>query len=120
MTNEYFALRVLQLEDDVFVTGQIFARELETAARQGVRTVMNNRPDDEVAGQPKSADLQQASEALGMSYVHFPVVSGRITADDVEGFCAVRRDLERPMLVFCRTGARSMQLWELADAADGV
>ncbi len=120
MTAEYFAMRVLQLDDDVFVAGQIFERELETAAKQGVRTIVNNRPDDEVGGQPKSADLQKAAEALGMTYVFFPVVSGRITADDVEGFRAIRADLEKPMLVFCRTGARSTQLWELADAADGL
>jgi sulfide:quinone oxidoreductase len=55
-----------------------------------------------------------------MTYVFFPVVSGRITADDVEGFRAIRAGLEKPMLVFCRTGARSTQLWELADAADGL
>ena len=120
MTAEYFAMRVLQLEPDVFVTGQIFERELDTAARQGIRTVINNRPDDEVPGQPKSADLQRAAEALGMTFVYFPVVSGRITPEDVEGFRELRGRLERPMLVFCRSGARSTRLWELCDAADGV
>jgi sulfide:quinone oxidoreductase len=119
MTAEYFAMRVLQLEPDVYVTGQLFERELDAAARQGVRTIVNNRPDDEAAGQPKSADLQRAAEALGMTFVYFPVVSGRITGDNVDGFRALREDLERPMLIFCRTGARSTQLWELCDSADG-
>ena len=36
MTAEYFAMRVLQLEPDVYVTGQLFERELDTAARQGI------------------------------------------------------------------------------------
>ena len=115
MTAEYFAMRVLQLEPDVYVTGQIFERDLATASKQGIRTVVNNRPDNEATGQPPSADLERAAEALGMKFVYFPVVSGRITAENVEAFRKLRDELDRPMLVFCRTGARSTQLWELCD-----
>jgi sulfide:quinone oxidoreductase len=116
MTAEYFAMRVLQLEPDVYVTGQIFERDLETASKQGIRTVINNRPDDESLGQPASSDLQRAAEELGIRFVHFPVVSGRITEADIEAFSKLRDELERPMLVFCRSGARSTQLWEFCDA----
>jgi sulfide:quinone oxidoreductase len=115
MSAEYFAMRVLQLETDVYVTGQIFERDLATASKQGIRTVVNNRPDNEAAGQPPSADLQKAAEELGIKFVYFPVVSGRITAKNVEEFRKLRDELDRPMLIFCRTGARSTQLWELCD-----
>jgi sulfide:quinone oxidoreductase len=108
-------MRVLQLDPDVYVTGQIFERDLATASKQGIRTVVNNRPDNEAAGQPPSADLQRAAEELGMKFVYFPVVSGRITATDIEEFSKLRDELERPMLIFCRSGARSTQLWELCD-----
>ena len=115
MSAEYFAMRVLQLDPDVYVTGQLFERDLATASKQRIRTVVNNRPDNEAAGQPLSADLQQAAEELGLKFVYFPVVSGRITAEDVEKFRKLRDELERPMLIFCRTGARSTQLWEMCD-----
>ena len=117
MTAEYFAMRVLQLETDVYVTGQIFERDLATASKQGIRTVVNNRPDNEAAGQPPSADLRRAAEELGMKFVDFPVVSGRITAENIEEFGKLRDELQRPMLTFCRSGARSTQLWELCDDA---
>lgn len=118
MSAEYFAMRVLQLAPDVYVTGQIFEHDLTTASKQGIRTVVNNRPDYETAGQPLSADLQRAAEDLGIKFVYYPVVSGRITADNVKEFSELRDQLERPMLIFCRSGARSTQLWELCDDAE--
>jgi sulfide:quinone oxidoreductase len=118
MSAEYFAMRVLQLAPDVYVTGQIFEHDLTTASKQGIRTVVNNRPDNEAAGQPLSADLQRAAEALGIKFVYYPVVSGRITAQNVEEFGRLREEQERPMLIFCRSGARSTQLWELCDDAE--
>jgi uncharacterized protein (TIGR01244 family) len=119
MSAEYFAMRVLQLAPDVYVTGQIFEHDLTTASKQGIRTIVNNRPDNESAGQPLSADLQRAAEALGMKFVSYPVVSGRITAENVEDFGRLREAQELPMLIFCRSGARSTQLWELCDDAEG-
>lgn len=114
MNNDYLQLRVLPLDPDVYAAGQLFETDLKLVSEQGVKTLINNRPDGEVGGQPLSADIGAAAEKLGMRYVYFPVVSGRITPEDVEGFGELARDLEKPMLLFCRTGARSTMLWELA------
>ena len=88
MTGDYFRLRVLELAPQVFVAGQVFEQELKVAAEQGIRSVINNRPDGESANQPPSAHLAGVAEGL-----------------------------ERPMLVFCRSGARSTALWEMCEAA---
>ena len=113
MNNDYLQLRVLPLDPDVYATGQLFETDLKLIADQGVKTLINNRPDGEVGGQPLATDLGAAAEKLGMRYVHFPVVSGRITPADVEAFGELVRDLEKPYLLFCRSGARSTMLWEL-------
>ena len=118
MTAEYFAMRVLELAPDVFVSGQLFEHELRAAARQGVKTIVNNRPDGEAPGQPPSAELQRVAEELGMTYVYFPVVSGQITHEDVEGFRKLSREFERPTLIFCRSGARSTALWQLVEDSE--
>ena len=120
MSAEYFAMRVLELEPQVYVTGQIFENDLNTAAKQGIRTIVNNRPDHEAVGQPLSADLQRVAEELGMKFVFFPIVSGRVTQAEIEEFAALRDDFERPVLVFCRSGARSTALWEICDSLGGA
>ena len=108
-------MRVLEMAPQVFVTGQIFEQDLKVAAKQGVKTIVNNRPDDEALGQPRSADLERAAGELGMGYVYFPVVSGSVTPDVIARYAKLVDGLERPMLVFCRSGARSMQLWQMAE-----
>jgi len=103
-----------QLSNDVFVTGQISPQDLRAFAGKGVKTVVNNRPDNEGFGQPASAEIAAAAEELGMKYLYFPVLSNGISRENVEEFAKIRPGLEGPVLLFCRTGARSTKLWELS------
>ncbi len=109
-------MRVLELAPQVYASGQLFEADLKLAAKQGVKSIVNNRPDNESAGQPKSADLQRVAEELGMTFVHFPVVIKSLTPQDVENFAKVCEDLERPLLIFCRSGSRATKLWEMVEA----
>lgn len=110
--SEYLQMRVLELAPDVYVTGQLFDDTIKAAAEQGVKTIINNRPDHEQPGQPLTADLQRIAEELGMTFVYQPVVSGKMTSEHVEAFREIYKDTAKPLLIFCRTGARSTQLFE--------
>ena len=109
-------MRVLELAPQVYASGQLFEHDLRLAAKQGVRSIMNNRPDGESIGQPPSADIAKVSEELGMTFVHFPVDPKSITRQDAEAFAKVCDELERPLLIFCRSGARSTRIWEMAES----
>jgi uncharacterized protein (TIGR01244 family) len=100
---------------EVYVCGQLFETDLQLLARQGVRTIVNNRFDDESTGQPKSADLAKAAEELGMTFVHFPVDAISISDSDLREFAKTSDDLERPLFLFSRSGKRSIKLWEKAE-----
>lgn len=116
MKQDYLQMRVLELAPQVYVTGQLYETDLELAARQGVRSIMNNRPDGEAPGQPLSADLAKAAENLGMTFVNVPIDARSIAKEDIEAFARACEELERPLLIFCRSGARSMKAWELAES----
>jgi uncharacterized protein (TIGR01244 family) len=106
-----------RLEDGVLVAGQIGPGELAEAAAAGVRTVVNNRPDDEQPGQPSSIEIEAAAQAAGLGYRHIPVADG-VSPGAVE---AMAEALEAgPMLAFCRSGTRSTYLWALARASRGA
>ena len=111
-------MRVMELAPQVYVTGQVFEHDLKLAADEGVRSIINNRPDGEASGQPKTADLADIAEDLGMTYVYIPVVSGAITEQNVVDFRQACDSLEKPILVFCRSGARSTTLWQEAEAIE--
>ena len=108
-------MRVLELAPQVYVSGQLFEHDVRLAAKHGVRSIMNNRPDGESAGQPLSADLAKVAEELGMTFLHLPINPRAITSEDVAAFAKARGELEQPLLIFCRSGARSTRLWELTE-----
>ena len=109
-------MRVLEVAPEVYASGQLFVTDLKLAANQGVRSIVNNRFDDETPGQPSSADLAKAAEEHGIEFVHFPVEPKAISDDQLDEYARLCDSLKRPMLVFSRTGARSTRLWEMMEA----
>lgn len=107
-------MKITRLSPRFFVTGQITVDDLGVLAEHGFDHVINNRPDDEAPGQPRSDDLAAAAEELGVEYAYLPVVSGRITREDIANFNGISRILGSRVLLFCRTGARSTMLWQLS------
>ena len=115
MKQDYLQMRVLELAPQVYVSGQLFESDLQLAAKQGVRSIMNNRPDGESLGQPLSADLAKVAGELGMTYRYLPVDPRAVTQQTIDDFAKARDELERPLLIFCRSGARSTKLWEMTE-----
>jgi len=109
-------MNMRKLSPRVFVSEQITATDIGVASAQGIKTIMNNRPDNEAQGQPKTADLAAAAAELGMQFIDLPVVAGKITEEHIEQFENIYHDLQAPILMFCRTGTRSTSLWALEEA----
>ncbi|MGI9247544.1 MAG: beta-lactamase hydrolase domain-containing protein, partial [Woeseiaceae bacterium] len=99
MQQDYLQMRVLEMAPDVYVTGQLFEQDLKLIAKQDVRSIMDNRPDDDAKEQPLSVDLAKVAEALGMTFVHFPVDPGPINAQAAGAFAKACDELERPLLI---------------------
>jgi uncharacterized protein (TIGR01244 family) len=100
---------------DVCVAPQLTPDAMAEAARAGFRSVVNNRPDFEHGpGQPSSAEMAAAAEAAGLQYRHLPVAGGYQSPEEVAAMAALLQELPRPLLMFCRSGARSAHLFQLA------
>ena len=106
------------LDETILVAGQIQPEDIATAAAQGVRMIINNRPDDEQAGQPSAATIEAAATAAGLGYAHIPVDHSGFSAEQVEAMTAAQAQ-PGPALAFCRSGTRSTYLWALARGAAG-
>jgi uncharacterized protein (TIGR01244 family) len=101
------------------VTAQLTEADIPALAAQGFATLINNRPDGEGgSNQPLSSDLEQAAKAAGLRYVYLPVVSGAITAEQALAMKQALANEPAPVLAFCRSGARSSQLYSLAQTAN--
>lgn len=100
------------LSDTVWAAPQIAIDDLSDIAAMGVRRIINNRPDGEDAGQPSSAQMEEAARAAGLDYVHAPVM-GMPTPDAVRAVAAAL-EADEPVLMYCRSGTRSTVTWALA------
>jgi uncharacterized protein (TIGR01244 family) len=106
------------IDQTLQVSGQIAPEEVAIAAAQGIRTIINNRPDGEQPGQPTSAEIEAAATAAGLGYVHIPVDHSGFSMEQIEAMTEALKQ-PAPALAFCRSGTRSTFLWSLARAAAG-
>jgi uncharacterized protein (TIGR01244 family) len=114
----YAAGMFTALAPSLFVAGQIDADTVARAAAHGIRTIINNRPDAEVPGQPTGAAIAAAAAAAGIGYVAIPIDHSGFDAAQIAAMAAAL-DGPGPHLAFCRSGTRSTLLWALARAAAG-
>ena len=104
-------LEIKPLTSSFSVSPQISLDDLSVIAELGYKSVINNRPDDEISGQIGNAIIQKKCVELGLEYQYQPVVSGTITARDCQSFSQNLSRMPLPILAFCRSGTRSSLLW---------
>jgi len=100
--------------------GKLDRPDIEALAQQGVRTIINNRPDGEDPGQLPAAEARRLAESLGISYHHIPVTAATLSRGDVDAFAAALKAAEQPVVAHCRSGTRSTLLWALTRVRDGA
>ena len=95
------------------VCGQISIADIAVFAKQGFKSIINNRPDGEGGpDQPRSADIEAAAKAHGLRYVHYPVPNPVLSSAQVEGYRQACADLPHPVLAFCKTGGRASAFFQ--------
>lgn len=109
---------IRKIDDTISVAPQITVEDVAEIARQGFKTLVANRPDQEEFGQPSMADIEAAAREHGLTWVFMPVESGNITDQDIDEFAPMIRDADKPVLAFCRSGTRCTVLWALSAARD--
>ena len=117
-TPHHPALR--QIAADVCVAPQLAPEIMAELAALGFKSVVNNRPDfEEGPGQPTSAQMEAAARAAGLEYAYLPVQPAYQSPEQIARMAELLATLPRPMVAFCRSGARSGKLYAAATALAG-
>jgi uncharacterized protein (TIGR01244 family) len=103
-----------RLSEQVRVGPQLSVEDIAALAKEGVKVVINNRPDGESPDQPPNAALAAAAEQAGIAYRHIPIAGGAVTPEAVKAMAEALGQGEA--VAFCRSGMRSTMLWALAQA----
>ncbi|WP_017930488.1 TIGR01244 family sulfur transferase [Robiginitomaculum antarcticum] len=110
-----------KLNEDVYAAGQISPADIPALSEAGIKSILNNRPNGEVFGQPSSEDMRIAAEAFGLQYAYVPMAGGALSEQLVKEAAEAFRALPKPILAHCAGGMRSAVLWAFSNAkTDGV
>lgn len=98
------------------VSPQIQPADVAAIAEAGFRSIICNRPNGEASDQPLFHEIEDAAKTAGLHVRYQPVVPGKVSDDDADGFGQNLMELPGPVLAYCRTGTRSATLWSLSQA----
>lgn len=109
-----------KISESVFASPQIGTAEVLQAAAQGIRLIVNNRPEGESEDQTPGAEIEAAARAAGLGYVAIPVTHAGFSEAQVTAMAMALAQAGGPVLAYCRSGTRSTLLWALAEASRGT
>jgi sulfide:quinone oxidoreductase len=104
---------LMGLAPGLTAAGALNAADIEALAASGVKTIVNNRPDNEDPGQLPADAARTLCAAHGIAYHHIPFVGAMLSAADIDAFEAVLKSGPRPVVAHCRSGTRSTMIWAL-------
>src|SRR5260370_35185150 len=84
------------LAPGIAAAGALDQHDIEALAEQGVRTIINNRPDGEDAGQVPAAEARQIAAAHGIAYHHIPATAASLSREEVDAFAAALASAAQP------------------------
>lgn len=109
------SVQIQPIAEDVYAAPQLSPEAMAAAAEAGFKAVLNNRPDMEGGpDQPTSASIEAAALAAGLQYAFLPVQGGYQSPEEIARCAELLKSLPRPLLMFCRSGARSTKLYQQA------
>ncbi len=112
-------MEVRQLTEDLTVAGQIGPEHVPAIKQAGFKSIVCNRPDSETGAVPHDM-VEEAVLAAGLEFRFIPVVSGAITGENVADMAAALAELPKPVLAYCRTGTRCMNLFSLVQQTGAI
>lgn len=109
-----------KISDSFYLAAQINPSDLPAYQAAGIKTIINNRPDNEEPGQISAAEMSAAAKEHGIDYHYLPMANGQpLPPTLVDDFKAVIDNTNDPVLAHCRSGMRSSFIWALGQIPTG-
>jgi sulfide:quinone oxidoreductase len=104
-------MKLQQLNEHIYISDQINITDILILKNLGIKSIINNRPDNEEVNQTRSKAIKASAEKYDIEYYYLPTAPGNYTSDLVDKFAKLLNSATSPTVAFCRTGNRSINLW---------
>lgn len=102
------------LSENLTVSGQLDSKTFQLLLKQGFKSVIVNRPDQEMGNNVSVSQLRNIAEQSHVSVIYQPIENGKITQTDIIEFSKYYNELPKPILMICKSGQRSSELFNEA------
>jgi uncharacterized protein (TIGR01244 family) len=109
-------MEIRRLTEDYAVSPQIAPEDAVAIRAAGFVAVICNRPDPEIPPDLHAARVRAAVEAAGMAFIDNPVISGGMTADNIDRQAEAMAAAGGPVFAYCASGNRCSVVWAFANA----
>ncbi|MBO6718239.1 MAG: TIGR01244 family phosphatase [Rhizobiaceae bacterium] len=106
-------MEIRQVAEAFAVSGQIAPADVAAIKAAGYRSIICNRPDNEEGAVPHE-QIEAAAKEAGLAFRYLPAISGQLTQANVDDTAKALGELEGPVFAYCRSGARSTNLYTMA------
>ena len=107
-------MNLTEIDDGVFVCGQITEDFVGELAKAGFKTIICNRPDNEQQNQPTYTSIEKVAKAHGLKCYYIPVTPPNIDEKSIFSMREALKASEYPLLAYCKSGHRAETLYHLA------
>lgn len=104
-------MNIHSLTDTYAVSPQITPEDVPAIAAAGFKTIICNRPDQEVIPGLRAADIRAAAEAAGLDFVELPLTQRGQFNREIAQQRAIIAASKGPVLAYCASGTRSTLIW---------
>jgi len=94
-------------EPGVMTAGQPTGEQIQLAAEDGYKTIIDLRTPAE----PRGYDEVEAARQNGLAYVNVPVDPAALDSGVIDRFLAALKKAQRPVLIHCGADSRAGALW---------
>ena len=101
----------------VWISGQITPKQVEELKAQGIKTIVDLRPDGEASDQPSSGVVEAAAHEAGLAFSYAPVRDKEVPPAAVDAVSRAILRPDNPVLIYCRSGGRATRIWAVAEAS---
>lgn len=96
------------------VAEQLRPQDMEELAAAGFRTVLCNRPDDELPARLRAKAMAEHAQAAGLGFHDLQMPEFGLTKEIVEAEARALEQTPAPHLAYCTSGTRSALIWAFA------
>lgn len=107
-----------KISDNFYVCGQLSPNEIDAVVKAGFKSVICNRPDQEMPSQPASGDIFELANGEGLETAYLPMGMGQLSHEMIAATADALAQLPKPILAYCGSGKRAAVLWCFANVND--